>query len=180
MATQVEALPMPAVVDLVNGWGTVPRRQAADREPAPIAQFRLRTGVSGVLGRDTTDADLQRVADLVFPVFAAASSADRARLVTELLARCGVRPALADARGAIRSAWLITHGRDALLAAAAVALHAQLVDHEPDRLGTCAAERCADAYVDASPAAHRRFCSVTCQNRTRVAVFRRKTIDRKL
>src|SRR4051812_3163286 len=178
MSIRVEALPMPAVVDLVNGWGTVPRRQAADRGPAPIAQFQRRTGVSGVVGRDDTHSDLQRVADAVFPVFAAASSADRARLVTELLARCEVRPALAHVRGAIHPAWLVTRRRDALLAAAAAALHAQLIDHEPERLGTCAAEGCADAYVDASPAAHRRFCSVTCQNRTRVAAFRRKTIGR--
>ena len=64
--------------------------------------------------------------------------------------------------------------RDALLAAAAVTLHTQLVEHDPERLGTCASTRCGDVFVDASPGAHRRFCSVTCQNRERVAAFRRR------
>ncbi|WP_425554615.1 CGNR zinc finger domain-containing protein [Kribbella sancticallisti] len=41
-------------------------------------------------------------------------------------------------------------------------------------MGTCAADGCADVYIDVSARAHRRFCSVTCQNRTRVAAFRRR------
>ncbi|WP_374119541.1 CGNR zinc finger domain-containing protein [Streptomyces sp. RKAG290] len=39
-------------------------------------------------------------------------------------------------------------------------------------MGTCAGERCVDVYIDQSPGGRRRFCSVTCQNRTRVAAFR--------
>jgi hypothetical protein len=92
--------------------------------------------------------------------------------VTDLLASVGVRPALRADGGAIQPAWLIADSRDALLAGAATALHAQLVDHTPDRLGTCSGHRCADVYIDASPAGDRRFCSVTCQTRTRVAAFR--------
>ena len=47
-----------------------------------------------------------------------------------------------------------------ILAAAAIALHAQLGEHDADRLGTCAGDRCADAYIDASPAGDRRFCRI--------------------
>jgi predicted RNA-binding Zn ribbon-like protein len=53
-------------------------------------------------------------------------------------------------------------------------VRAQLAEHDPQRLGTCAARGCGDAFVDTSPGAHRRFCSVTCQSRERVAAFRRR------
>ena len=32
-------MPMPMLVELVNGWGTVPRAKAADRDRPPIAAF---------------------------------------------------------------------------------------------------------------------------------------------
>ena len=165
MATEVQAMPMPMLVDLVNGWGTVPRAKAADRERPPVAEFA---------GGGFTDAALERVADRLYPVFAADVAAERARLVSDLLTSCGVQPALGVAGDRIRAEWLVPRRRDALLAAAAVALHGQLVEHEPERLGTCASTSCGDAFADASPGAHRRFCSVTCQNRERVAAFRRR------
>ena len=64
--------------------------------------------------------------------------------------------------------------RQALLAAAALTLRHQLAHHDPDRLGVCSGQRCADAYIDASPRQSRRFCSVTCQNRARVAAWRQR------
>jgi predicted RNA-binding Zn ribbon-like protein len=63
---------------------------------------------------------------------------------------------------------------DVVLAAAALALRDHLLRHPDDRLGTCHGQRCADVFVDASPSRQRRFCSVTCQNRARVAAFRRR------
>ena len=159
-------MPMPTLVELVNGWGTVPRAKAADRDRPPVAAFA---------GGGFTDAVLERVADRLYPVFAAGGAAERARLVSDLLTSCGVQPGLGVAGDdRIRAEWLVPRKRDALLAAAAVALHGQLVEHEPERLGTCASVRCGDAFADASPGAHRRFCSVTCQNRERVAAFRRR------
>ena len=76
---------------------------------------------------------------------------------------CGIQPALGVAGDRIRAEWLVPRRRDAILAAAAVALHDQLVEHEPERLGTCASTSCGDAFADASPGAHRRFCSVTAR-----------------
>ena len=158
-------MPMPTLVELVNGWGAVPRAKGADRERPPVAHFA---------GGEFTDAVLERVADRLYPVFAAGGAAERARLVSDLLTSCGVQPGLGVAGDRIRAEWLVPRKRDALLAAAAVALHGQLVEHEPERLGTCASTSCGDAFADASPGAHRRFCSVTCQNRERVAAFRRR------
>jgi predicted RNA-binding Zn ribbon-like protein len=169
MPTEVQPLPLPLLVDLVNGWGSVPRAQGGARERPPIAAFADRLPVSGL-----SAAALERVADRLYPVFAAGGAAERAHIVTELLTSCRVQPAL-DADGdRIRAGWLVPRKSDALLAAAAVALHDQLVEHEPERLGTCASTSCGDAFADASPGAHRRFCSVTCQNRERVAAFRRR------
>ena len=165
---------VPMLVELVNGWGTIPRAKAEDRERPPVAGFLARHAVAGALAAQCTDAALERVADQLYPVFAAGGAAERARLVTDLLTRSGVHPALGSADDRIRPTWLVPRTRDALLAAAAVALHAQLAEHDPERLGTCASVRCGDAFVDASPGAHRRFCSVTCQNRERVAAFRRR------
>jgi predicted RNA-binding Zn ribbon-like protein len=84
-----------------------------------------------------------------------------------------VRPDLVVEAGHVQPVWAVDAGQ-ALLAAAALALRDQLVEHDPARLGVCADGGCADIYIDASPGAHRRFCSVTCQNRARVAKFRQR------
>jgi predicted RNA-binding Zn ribbon-like protein len=162
------------LVDLVNGWGTVPRREGGDRERPSLAGFAERHAVPAALPARLTHRALDRAADQLYPVFAATGAAERARLVTALLQTSGVRPGLAGEGERCRPQWLVARRQDALLAAGAVALRAQLGEHDPARVGTCAATGCADAFVDASPGAHRRFCSVTCQNRQRVAAFRRR------
>jgi predicted RNA-binding Zn ribbon-like protein len=45
------------------------------------------------------------------------------------------------------------------------------------RLGVCEAERCDRVYVDTSKNAKRRFCSTTCQNRTKAATFRQRRVS---
>lgn len=40
------------------------------------------------------------------------------------------------------------------------------------RLGVCGAERCERVFVDVSRNAGRRFCSTSCQNRTKTAAYR--------
>ena len=162
---------LPMLVDLVNGWGTIPRAKADARDRPPIAAWLERHGVEDA---GMTDAALERAADQLYPVFAAGGAAERASLVTDLMTKSRIQPALGVAGGRIRPRWLVGRERDAVLAAAAVTLHAQLVEHDPDRLGTCGSVRCGDVFADASPGAHRRFCSVTCQTRERVAAFRRR------
>ncbi len=167
-------MPVPMLVDLVNGWGSVPRAEGGGRDRPPIATLVDDHAVPDVLAALLTDAVLERVADTLHPVFASGAPDERARLVTALLTTSGVRPALTSAGAAVLPTWLVPREHDAVLAAAGVALRAQLVERDPERLGTCAAGGCADVFVDASPGAHRRFCSVTCQNRQRVAAFRRR------
>jgi predicted RNA-binding Zn ribbon-like protein len=121
-----------------------------------------------------TDRALSQVADRLHRVFAAADLGERVDLVARLLAETAVTPALDLADGHPGATWRVADARLALLAAAALTLRHQLAAHGPDRVGVCSGRRCADAFIDASPAGQRRFCSVTCQNRTRVAAWRQR------
>jgi predicted RNA-binding Zn ribbon-like protein len=176
MIVHPQSMPVPAVIGLVNGWGTQPRLQAQEQDHPfpPSATVQELLDLPGLPEFATSERQLRRLADALYPVFAADSAAARASLVNDLLERCRVRPAVAAAGGRVEEVWVVTHDRDALLAAASVCLRGLLAGHGPDRLGTCAGVRCADAYVDASPGGHRRYCSITCQNRNRVAAFRRR------
>jgi predicted RNA-binding Zn ribbon-like protein len=173
----VSELSLVGLVALVNGWGTTPRTEAGEQDlPFPdleeLAEL-LGPRAAGPLRH----AALVEVADQIYPVFAAATPTQRVRRTARLLNESGVRPTLTAAADGVRAAWTVDHAGDALLAAAAVTLRQHLEDRDGERLGTCAAIRCADVYVDASPVGQRRYCSITCQNRTRVAAFRRRTLS---
>lgn len=148
----VEPLTPSALVALVNDWGTTPR-EVGHREPPAD-------------GPDAT-----AVADRLHVVFATADLAERAAELNEIITETAVRPELGIVDGRLVAGWQVPRRKDVLLASAALALREHLTAH-PDRLGVCADDKCADVYVDASPAGHRRFCSLTCQNRARVAAFR--------
>src|SRR4051794_21185691 len=85
MATEVQPMSIPMLVDLVNGWGTVPRARAGDRDRPAIGAFAERHGAAGA---GLTDAALERVADRLYAVFAADGAAERARSVSDLLTSC--------------------------------------------------------------------------------------------
>jgi predicted RNA-binding Zn ribbon-like protein len=152
-------MPLTELVELVNEWGTLPRRVGA-RGSAPGAG-------SGA------PRELIVLADEVHPVFAADDPADQASMVTTLLSHTGVRPVLTAEQGALVEAWIVDDPAQARRAAAALALRAQLAEH-PGRIGVCADRQCADVWVDTSPAGRRRFCCLTCQNRARAAAFRKR------
>jgi predicted RNA-binding Zn ribbon-like protein len=156
-------MPLPALVALVNDWGTQPRETGHRPEPPPDAL------PDHVVAEGPAQATA--VADRLHAVFATADPAERAAAVTAMLAESGVRPELASADDTLTAAWRVPRPADALLASAALAVRDHLAAH-PGRLGTCADRHCADVYVDASPAGRRRFCSLTCQNRSRAAAFR--------
>jgi CGNR zinc finger len=158
-------MPPDLLVWLVNEWGAAPRAAAGEEgrpypDPAPLG---------------AADAsDLAGVAGRLHPIFAAPHLTERVRLLALLLTDTGVRPDLTLADDLPRATWHVDEPRDALLAAAALTLRHQLAQHDPDRIGVCTGRNCADAYIDASPAGQRRFCSVTCQNRARVAAWRQR------
>ena len=175
----VDPLSPDVLIWLVNEWGTTPRAAAGEDEspypdtellPALLAGSGVRSCPSAAL----TDRALGQVADRLHRVFAAADLGERVNLVAGLLAETAVAPALDLTGGHPGATWRVADGRHAVLAAAALTLRHQLAEHEPGRVGVCSGRRCADAFIDASPAGQRRFCSVTCQNRTRVAAWRQR------
>lgn len=158
-------MPPDLLVWLVNEWAAVPRAAAGEEgmpypDPAPL-------GAAGA-------PDLAGVAGRLHRIFATPDLTERVRLLATLLTDTGVRPDLTLADDLPRETWHVDAPRDALLASAALTLRHQLAHHDPARIGTCTGRDCADAYIDASPAGQRRFCSVTCQNRARVAAWRRR------
>jgi len=99
-----------------------------------------------------------------------------ATTLNKLLAAHPAHPHLAKERGAWR---LHHHPHDAPLvpmwtAICAAGLAEMIGDGEAQRLGTCDRADCGRVYVDVSKNASRRFCSLTCQNRVKVATFRER------
>jgi predicted RNA-binding Zn ribbon-like protein len=175
----VEPMSPDVLVWLVNEWGSVPRATAGeDERPYPdtdlLAALLAGSGVRSCPPEVLASQALSQVADRLHQVFAAADLAERVSLIDGLLTETGVRPALDLTDGRPGETWLVDDARQALAAAAALALRHQLAGHHPARVGVCSGRRCADAYIDASPGGQRRFCSVTCQNRARVAAWRQR------
>jgi predicted RNA-binding Zn ribbon-like protein len=163
----VSALPLALVVVLVNEWGTAPRRAAGEQD----SPYPDRGALTAAVG-DARDEELTAVADALYPIFAAADEDTVVSRLNDVLDRCEPQPRLARAGGVLGEAWLSDPPRR-LLSAAALGLYRQLLDWgDARRLGTCTAARCVDVYVDSSSAGRRKFCSVQCQNRNRVAAFR--------
>jgi predicted RNA-binding Zn ribbon-like protein len=104
-----------------------------------------------------------------------------AATLNELLAAHPAHPHLARERGVWR---LHHHPHDAPLvpmwtAICAAGLAEMIGDGEAQRLGTCERADCGRVYVDVSKNASRRFCSLTCQNRVKVATFRERAGKRR-
>jgi predicted RNA-binding Zn ribbon-like protein len=179
----VEPMSADVLVWLVNEWGSAPRA-AAGEEQAPypdtdlLAALLAGSGVRDCPPAALTGPALRQVADQLHRVFASADLAERVALVAGLLDQTGVTPALELTGDRPGATWRVSGARDALLAAAALTLRHQLAEHDPDRVGVCSGRRCADAFIDASPAGQRRFCSVTCQNRARIAAWRNRQSQR--
>lgn len=173
--TLVTPAPLAFMVEVINKWGSIPREVAGEqRTPYPslrdLAQehgFRLDSETDAL-----NDENVVQTADTLYPLFDTPDAAALVDRMNEVLDLSGVRPALTRADERITEGW-ITNAPDRLLAACALALHHHLLAWgDGHRLGLCEGVRCADVYADSSSAGRRRFCSTTCQNRSRVAAFR--------
>jgi CGNR zinc finger len=175
--THLHRVSLGFVVDLVNGWGTIPRHTAreADQPYPGFAQVEAAHGLEpGRFGAGLEDGDLVGAADALYPAFSASNDQVLAAHLNSLLEGTTPSPRLSFVDGRLTDGWAVHAGRAALVAACALALRDLLTEQgNGRRLGVCSDDRCADAYVDASPAGHKRFCDVTCQNRARVNAFRR-------
>jgi hypothetical protein len=119
-------------------------------------------------------ADLIRIADALWPVFAETAPERKAELTNSLLSLAGLEPIL-DPTGHL--AWR-TRNSDALHGLHASVLLTILASAQVlgwDRLGTCNAEDCVDVYFDDGRRAPRIYCTTKCLNRTRIRAFRART-----
>jgi hypothetical protein len=174
-APTVPPLPLDWVVAFVNEYAAAPRRAAGEADAPYPAPRELPEG-DALDGVDLPDpAELAVLADRLHGAFGADPVAVAASL-SLLLEDSGVRPRLVARSGRPRAAW-IHDGAAPLAAGCALALWQHLTSTVGDRLGVCSASRCVDVYVDRSPAGARRYCSLTCQNRTKVAAFRARQQD---
>jgi predicted RNA-binding Zn ribbon-like protein len=147
-----------AARDALNADG-VPRRRpvsAAEADELAAVAAQLRRVFEAVAGSDVDQA---------------------ATGVNRLLARTGAHPYLEKHD---EEPWhLHYHGiEDGLAtgwaAGCAAGLAVVLGGPEWGRLGVCTAPRCDRVYVDTSRNGTRRFCSTTCQNRVKAALFRER------
>lgn len=161
-------VPLETVAAVVNGWSIRVREVAGDQ----AADRSDRTQLATDLGLDPPDeTELAELADRLHTVFAQPSVARRLNRLNEVIldlrpiprvSTTGPRWQVEDPSRMLEAALLmalVEHGRD---------------DPRLQRLGTCKAHDCVDAYVDTSQARTRRYCSVTCQNRARAASYRRR------
>jgi predicted RNA-binding Zn ribbon-like protein len=102
-----------------------------------------------------------------------------AKRLNGLLAKHPASPHLAKEKGV----WRLHHHRaDAALlpmwtSICAEGIARMIGTRNADRLGICGATNCDRVYVDMTKNGSRRFCSITCQNRTKTAAFRKRKTD---
>ncbi|HET9142404.1 CGNR zinc finger domain-containing protein [Actinophytocola sp.] len=124
---------------------------------------------------------LGAVAAALRRVLAAAVAADRDRVLREtnaLLAAHPLRPRLSAGHDEAAPHWHVHVADPAespateVAAAASWGLAQGIVRYGLTRWGHCAAEDCANYFLDTSTNQAKRFCSARCANRVHVAAFR--------
>jgi predicted RNA-binding Zn ribbon-like protein len=156
-------VPLEQVIVLVNA--RAPTALAArDGEEHDIGDLEQRLGLAG-------RTDIAAIAERMHLVFSASAAGQRRAVLNELIMAVAPMPVVTpDGHG-----WQVADAADCVLARLVLALW-QHADHDPnlDRFGVCSGNACLDAFVDATQARTRLYCSVTCLNRAKVAAFRRK------
>lgn len=163
----VPEVPASWLVALVNGYGTRPRVVSGEQD-RPREDLEALAGLPAVVR--LARPDLVRIADGLWPVFAAPTPKEGADTLRRLLDGSRLAPTV-DADG--RSWWVTSRAGTAELVTAgcAVTLLAIVSTGGWSRLGTCDGADCADVYLDTSGRS-RRYCSPTCLNRARVRAYR--------
>lgn len=171
-----------AALELVNGLAishAYGRPVSADDPLAAIADV-LSVDPPSVAELDQRHVPaFVRLARRLRDVFAGLADRDvdaAAELLNELLGKHPAHPHLAKEGGVWR---MHHHPADAALvpmwtSICAEALARMIDAGFSDRLGTCAATDCERVYFDTSRNGSRRFCSTACQNRMKMAAFRRR------
>lgn len=155
------------VIEVVNAWSPTVRATAEDHSPHPhLEDLCAAHGVES--HHPISDDTIAVLAEAAHHVFAATTSP--IEVLGDLVARLDARAAI-DGEG---MGWQVPAARWLRGAVLAGLVDYARTDPRLDRLGTCTAHRCADAYVDATQAATKKYCSSTCQTRAKAATRRRR------
>jgi hypothetical protein len=165
---------LQAAADLVNTRGH-PSGNEYMGTPELAEEFLLAHGFSGVTRVTQEDLEeLHAVRDRLENVFYAPDDVAAAGLLNGVLGDYEVKPYLTDHDGG----WHLHYAPKDLPLGRRVAsdvvmgLAALIADFGFDRFGVCAADDCADVFVDTSRNRSRRFCNDVCSSRTHVAAYR--------
>ncbi|WP_016700928.1 CGNR zinc finger domain-containing protein, partial [Actinoalloteichus spitiensis] len=142
--------------------------------PAPDSPYRARLDGTWPGGSRLTDEEISAAAEDIHRVFAAAPGAARDAVVDALVDRVGLVPHLDSGAAPPRLGWRAAADAPPLLAAMLAAVLDALTDPAARSAGLCAAEECADVYLDTSRRGHRIYCSTRCQTRERVRAHRQR------
>ncbi|MGH3442108.1 MAG: CGNR zinc finger domain-containing protein [Nitriliruptorales bacterium] len=169
-----------AAVDLVNSLGSISGRDKLD-SPDAARRFLSEHGLPAPADLDERDVDeLRALRERTRVVFEAGDAQSRAQLLNELLADALATPQLTDHDGHWHVHYAPADSSPATVVAAAAAMGLATVIAEAghQRLGLCAADDCADVFIDASKNRSRRYCGDSCSSRTNVAAYRARQKDR--
>jgi predicted RNA-binding Zn ribbon-like protein len=167
-------------IDLVNELVVEQAGDAASRDAVAVLKRILAVDANSVAalrpGHVRGFAELARELHRVFSALASDDLDAAALRVNRLLSRHPAHPYLAREAGRWR---LHHHPADAPLlsmwsAICAEGLASMIAADRASRLGICERVECGRAYVDLTRNASRRFCSLNCQNRVKVAAFRER------
>lgn len=114
-----------------------------------------------------------------FEQAAAGGAAAAVGTLNELLAEHPIRPRI-SAHDARRWHFHLNEGGGACAqyaAQAVMGLATVVTQLGPDRLGTCDAARCDNAFIDTSTNRSRRYCSQRCASRANVAAYRARRMS---
>lgn len=161
--------------DLVNSLGSTSGNEYLP-DPGALHQFLAARHFHDPLV--VTETDLKAVRKLrtrLAEIFRADDEGEMVAKLNALLEKASPQPSITDHDG---KAWHFHFTpQDAsvahrLAAVTSMGLAAVVCEFGPDRIGSCCADDCADAFVDVSRNRSRRYCSDTCSTRANVAAFR--------
>lgn len=155
----------------INEYSDLTRRAANEsNEQYPELQKQPN---APVVASALHQGELVETANRLLAVFTASPNPQAiAEQLNQLLAH-GEPRLTAVANDRVERGYLIDRSRSPLVAASALVLLDFVETHGIERLGCCAANNCADVFIDHSQRRNRNYCSETCQTRERVARHRR-------
>jgi predicted RNA-binding Zn ribbon-like protein len=172
MGRQIFPADIAWIVEFTNEYADATRTAAEETDDPYVDVTTLENAPWGA--EELPTRDLTWIADRLFEVFDAESAEQCTEHLDAMLGGARPVPRFVANDGEYMLTWEVESARAAVEAACALGLVGLLVGgvQEATPLGTCEADACVDVYVDRSRSRMRRYCSITCQNRTKVAAFR--------